>query len=104
MSSSRWSSAKGAKAMDRRQFLASSLALPASALQAQPSLARTEPRFTAAADQCALTNSLITRKVDTAAPGLRLASLQNSRTGFDWAMKGRDADLLLVEGNRRKGG
>src|SRR5207302_3696988 len=87
--------------MDRRQFLASSLVLPASALHAQPALPPREPRFTATADQCTLTNSLITRKVDVAAPGLRLASLQNGRTGFDWAMQGREADLLLMEGNRR---
>src|ERR1700730_1720056 len=87
--------------MDRRQFLASSLVLPASALQEQSAQPLSEPRFTTASDQCTLTNSLITRKVDIAAPGLRLASLQNSRTGFDWAMKGREADLLLMEGNKR---
>src|SRR5438270_11567647 len=87
--------------MDRRQFLASSLVLPASALQAQPAPSRSEPRFIMASDQCTLTNSSITRTVDIAAPGLRLASLQNGRTGFDWAMKGREADLLLMEGKNR---
>jgi alpha-galactosidase len=55
-----------------------------------------------------LANGLISRTIDTGGDtrggGARLVSLRNARTGFDWAYKGRPADLYLVEGQKRLAG